>query len=223
MSDTYPGRHTPATPASEHSVREFHIQQVLSRARFATLVQVKKVTNTGTVEKTGTVDVIPLVNMQDGQGKNFKHVQMYNLPYFRLGAGDKAVIMDPKVDDIGIAVFADRDISTVKKTRKQGPPGSRRRNSMADGLFIGIYLGDKPKCYVRFTDDDKIIVSPDEAKTIIQIEKDKIKLKAQPLAIYLRPTRIDLGKLDAPYAVVTSAGDSQKVFAVISEDDGTDS
>jgi len=207
---------------SEHNVRQFHIERMLSRMSTATLVKVTKVTNTGTVEKTGSVDVQPLVNMQDGLGKNFKHVTAYNLPYFRLGSGDKAVIMDPKVGDIGLAVFADRDISTVKSTRKQGPPGSWRRFSMADGMFIGLYLGDKPTCYVRFTDDDQIIVTPDDGTTIAQLEAGKIKLKVQPLAIYLRSTRIDLGKLDAPHAVSTVDGPSTKVFAVISEDDGTD-
>lgn len=218
----YPGQQQPSTPTSEYSAQRFHIQRMLSRVSTATLVKVEKCTNKGEVKKVGTVDVTPMINLQDGTNKQFKHVQAYNLPYFRLqGGSDKAVIMDPKPGDWGVAVFADRDISTAKKTKKQGPPGSKRRFSMADGMFFPCFLGDKPTCYVQFTDDGKIVASPDDGKTQFIVEKNKISMKVQNpnTAVYLTPGRVDLGKLNAPHAVSTVDGPSTKVFAVIDEVD----
>ena len=158
------------------------MERVLSRVSSATLVQVKKVTNKGEVKEVGTVDVLPLVNMQDGAAKQFKHQVVHGIPYFRLqGGADKAVIMDPKVDDIGVMVLADRDISKVKKTKKQAPPGSWRRFDMADGLFFPCFLGGKPKTYVQFTDDNKINLSPDEGATVLCIEKDKVTITSKTI------------------------------------------
>lgn len=214
----YPGQESPRSDKSEFNKQRFMVEQMTARMSTATLVQVKKVTNKGEVEKTGFVDVLPLVNMIDGLGKTFKHGVVHNIPYFRIqGGASKAIIMDPKVGDIGVAIFADRDISSVKRNRKQSPPGSFRRFDMADGLFFPCFLGDKPTCYVRFTDDDKIIASPDDNKTTITIEKDKITMETETLAVYVQKTRIDLGKLNAPHAVMTADGPSEKVFAVIGE------
>ena len=173
MSDDkyYPGHHIPTTPASELNQRQFHMERVLSRVSSATLVQVKKVTNKGEVKEVGTVDVLPLVNMQDGFAKQFKHQVVHGIPYFRLqGGADKAVILDPKVNDIGVMVLADRDISKVKKTKAQAPPGSWRRFDMADGLFFPCFLGGKPKCYVQFTDDLQVNISPDGGTTVFNIK-----------------------------------------------------
>jgi hypothetical protein len=48
-----------------------------------------------------------------------------------------------------------------------------------------------------------------------------IKNKIGDVATYVQPKRVDLGKKNAPYAVMTSAGPSKRVFAVIDEpDDG---
>lgn len=174
------------------------MERVLSRVSSATLVQVKKVTNKGEVKEVGTVDVLPLVNMQDGFAKQFKHQVVHGIPYFRLqGGADKAVIMDPKVDDIGVMVLADRDISKVKKNKKQSPPGSWRRFDMADGLFFPCFLGGKPKCYVQFTDDNKINLSPDEGTTVLCIEKDKVTITSKTIQFKADNVYLEDGAADA--------------------------
>lgn len=195
MSDQYyPGQHTPTTPASELNKRQFHIERVLSRVSTATLAQVKKVVNKGEVKEVGSIDALPLVNMQDGFAKQFKHQVIHNIPYFRLQGGtDKAVIMDPKVGDIGVLVFADRDISKVKKTKAQAPPGSWRRFDMADGLFFPCFLGGKPTSYVQFEDDGTINVSPDDGKTVVKVKKNLITASINGILIAVSPNRVDLG------------------------------
>jgi hypothetical protein len=183
VTEIFPGQQRPSTPTSEYNADRFHILNVLNRVSTATLVKVNKVTGGGNAA-VGTVDVTPLVNMQDGNSKQFKHAVAYKLPYFRLQGGKNAVIIDPKAGDIGVAVFADRDISTVKKTKKQGPPGSRRRFSMADGLFFPCFLGEKPDNYVQFADGDKIFVMQKD-KSALVVTKDYVQMKNKDKGLHI--------------------------------------
>jgi len=148
---------------SEFNSQSFLIYSILSKISTATLVQVKKVTNTGGVSAVGTVDILPLVNQIDANGNSFPHGKIYQCPYFRLQGGTNAIILDPQVGDIGIAIFADRDISSViaNKTQSnpQSNPGSRRRFDMADGLYIGGTLNPTPQQYIQFNTSGITITS----------------------------------------------------------------
>src|SRR5665647_228612 len=163
---------------SDFNAHQFMIEQGLNRMSKVAIVQITKVTAKGEAAPTGVVSVVPLVKMQDALGNVHAHGAIHNLAYFRLqGGANKAIIMDPKVGDIGVAVFADRDISAAKKknaawdgtrsaTDAQTPPGSFRKHDMADGMFFGCFLGGKPTCRIQFTDDDKIIFTPDDLSLI---------------------------------------------------------
>jgi hypothetical protein len=139
----------------------FLIQQALAQIENATLVKIVGVTNAGGVTAVGFVDVQPLVNQVSGQaGDAVPHGVVHNLPYFRLQGGANAVILDPVIGDIGIAVIAGRDISRVKSTRKQANPGSRRRFDWADGLYIGGVLNGAPTQFIAFSSTGIAITSP---------------------------------------------------------------
>lgn len=138
----------------------FAVQQAISKLQTATLVRVEACTNAGALSPVGNVDVTPLVNQIDADGNPTPHVTVYGLPYLRLQGGTDAVIIDPKPGDIGIAVFASRDISKVKSTRKQANPGSFRTYDFADGLYVGGILNGAPQQYVRFSAAGVEIVSP---------------------------------------------------------------
>lgn len=218
MSDVsyYPGQHTPTTPTSPFNERHFHIERVLSRVSTATLAQVQKVTTSGLVADVGQVNILPLVNMQDGSGKQFKHQVVNNVPYFRLQGGTKAIIMDPKVGDTGVAVFADRDISSVKKTKKQGPPGSWRRFDFADGLFFPCFLGSAPTSYLQFKDDGSIVISPDNGTTTITVDvAGKVQINVGGFLFSIQPSRMDIncGYGDGDSRVVCEAGPIPNVWA----------
>jgi len=154
VSDTYAhfGSETVASARSHFNATSFLIERILNRAATATLGQVQAVTNTpGQVTAVGQVDVLPLVNQIDGSGNATPHQVVHGLPYFRFQGGSNAVLCDPQVGDIGLVVFCDRDISSVKASGKQANPGSRRRFDMADGIFIGLCLGGAPNQYIAFT------------------------------------------------------------------------
>lgn len=192
MSDTSQGEQgfgqmDPSNTSSQFNAIEFLIQQTLGRTRTMIIVQVKKVKNaeggeaTDDVEAVGFVDVQPMVNMLDGNGNSTPHGIVNNMPYTRIQGGKNAVIMTPKVGDIGWAAIADRDISAVKKSKEVSNPGSLREFNLADGVYLGGILNGVPENFVQFTSDDKIKV---KAKSDISVESDtKIVLKAPDIAL----------------------------------------
>lgn len=150
QKNAYPGQAQNTAPGSDYNTWVFLITQVLSRVSTAKLVEVVACTNAGGLSAVGFVDVRPLVAQVDGAGQTTPHGIVYGLPYARLQGGASAVILDPAAGDIGLAVFADRDISAVKATRKAGPPGSARSYDMADGVYVGGVLNGAPAQYVQF-------------------------------------------------------------------------
>lgn len=216
---------TPSYPQSrephfetEYGAHWFRMLQLVNRISTAQVVQVKSVTVNGQVGPVGQLDATPLVGMLDGANNVSQHGTVHSLAYFRLQGGSKAVIMDPVADDIGVAIICDRDIQSVKKNQAASPPASRRRFDLADGIFLGVVMSkNAPTSYVRFLDDGSIELSPDNGTTIVRVKAGEIDLLTNDACVYVRPTRIDLGKKDAPHAVMTDGGASQRVFAVIDE------
>lgn len=136
------------------------IREALDNTRTATLVQVVSVTNAGDVSAVGYVDVQVLVHRVDGAGQVIDAGIVHDVPYFRLQGGTNAVILDPEIGDIGIALMADRDISSVKATKAPAAPGSNRKHDMADALYLGGVLNGVPQQYVRFAAGGISLVSP---------------------------------------------------------------
>jgi hypothetical protein len=160
MNDAYLGTQEPASGAGEFNAMSYLVTQILNRASTSTLVQVVAVTNSGGLSPVGFVDVHPMVAQLDGNGGAVPHGVVHSLPYFRLQGGTNAVILDPQVGDIGIAIFADHDISAVKQSSKPALPGSRRRFDMADGMYMGGFLNAVPVQYVQFAAAGITVSSP---------------------------------------------------------------
>lgn len=175
MMDGYSGQQGLADASDEFNVWTFVIEQMLGLVRTATLVQVKAVTNDGDLSPVGFIDAQPLVKQIDGIGIATPHGTIFNLPYFRLQGGTNAIILDPKVGDIGIAIIADRDISAVKTTKAEANPGSFRRFDLADGIYLGGVLNGTPEQYIGFTDDG--IKLADKNGNVIQMKPGSIAIK----------------------------------------------
>lgn len=158
------GALTPWSTEGDYNVQYFAIQQALSKLQTATLVRVESCTNDGGVSPFGLVDVTPLVAQVDGTGELTPHVTAYQLPYLRLQGGSSAFILDPKAGDIGIAIFASRDISNVKSTQGPSGPGSGRQYDLSDGMYLGGLLNAAPTQYIRFSDAGIEIVTPGDAE-----------------------------------------------------------
>lgn len=136
---------------SEYNALDFFFKMREAKISTATPVKVIAVYAGRT---TGYVDVLPLVTYVDGMGKTVQPVTLYHLPYFRLQGGNVAIITDPVVGDIGIAVFMHSDSSNViVGTDEPQQPASFRKHSQSDGYYIGGFLNKAPNCYLELNQD----------------------------------------------------------------------
>jgi hypothetical protein len=135
---------------NEYNALRFVIDQALAEVQSVSVVQVQACTNTGSLALAGTVNVQVLVNLMTADGTALKHGIVNGLPYVRMQGGPNAIILDPAVGDIGVALFCSRDISAVVANKKQSNPGSFRRFDWADGIYLGGLLNALPTNYVQF-------------------------------------------------------------------------
>lgn len=154
----YQGQATPYAEPNLVNALDYMIRQVVAEKAFASLVKVLSVTGGG-VSAPPPVSVQPMVNQIDGNANQTPHGEIFDIPVFRMQAGNAAVIIDPVVGDIGAAIICDRDISNVKQTGAPAGPGSFNQNDYADGLYFGEFLGGTPENYVQVTQSGMNIVS----------------------------------------------------------------
>lgn len=156
----------PTSASSPEAASLFMLRRELAKVRTTTLAQVTAVTNSGALAPIGTLTIQILVSQTDGAGNLIPAGQVFNVPYSRLAGGQNAIIMDPQVGDIGIVGFGDRDLSTVISTKAQAGPGSNRRHSWSDALWVAtLPLGVTPNQYLQFNAAGITVVTPQQFQT----------------------------------------------------------
>lgn len=181
------GQQELSTPNTEFNIQQFLIKQAIGRMNTATLVRVETVRAPVGVAPVGFVDVTPLVNQIDGANQAVPHTRVFNLPYVRIQGGANAVIVDPQPGDIGICVFAQADISSVKASKDVSNPGSKRRFDMADGMYIGGALNTTPERYVMI-DDNGITI---EGVATVTIHGDNTTINADNATVNADQTTVN--------------------------------
>jgi len=214
MSSGYNSNQRPASASSEFNAVSFLVRALLSGTATAKLVKVMGVTNDGSLEPSGTVDIQPLVNQVDGIGQAVPHGTIYKCPYMRMQGGANAIILDPVVGDLGVAVFADRDSSSAIANKGQANPGSSRQFDMADGLYLGGLLNGVPSQFVQFFAAGIQITSP----TAIKLDAPSITLTAPSISLIASagilldtPTVTATGDIDASGTVSATEVDAPTV------------
>lgn len=152
MSDVGAGQQEPVDSNSDYSVQTFIIGQMLALMDTLKIVQVVAVHGGGTGAPPPTVDVRPLVNQLDGAGNATPHGIVRGVKVLRPQVGGSAIVMDPKVGDYGFVIAADRDSSNVAPGSGMVNPGSYRKYSISDGIYVGGVCGAAPTQWVQFTD-----------------------------------------------------------------------
>lgn len=142
----------------------FVITKLLRSLHTADLVKV--LTVYPTAGKVGFVDVQPLVLNQDTNGFVIAQTPIYKIPYFQLQGGHSAVILAPSIGDIGLAIFAERDITNVIATQKEGAAPTQRTFNTADGLYVGGVLNPDPTQWVKFNPAGGIDISSADTLTL---------------------------------------------------------
>lgn len=161
----YGGTQSPQSAQGQFNALSFVIAQMMARINVAAVVRVMAVDDSGDDDTAGTVDVQPMVNQLDGSLHMVPHGTIFQLPYVRIQGGENAFVVIPQVGDLGVAIFADRDISTVKTTKEQANPGSLRRFDMADGIYLGGMLNAAPTRFIRI-DGTGVTITGVEAVTV---------------------------------------------------------
>lgn len=182
MTDTVVGQQNPGTLGSEYNVLVFVIAQLLARVQTATLVKVISCTNDGGLAPVGRVVVQPMI-FQVSSLQIVPHGEISDVPYQRMQGGANAIILDPEPNDLGICVFASRDIANVKAD-PQGAiaaggatPGSAGQFDWSDGLYLGGVLNGMPTQFIRFAAGLIEIVSP----TKITLRAPTVEIDASTL------------------------------------------
>ncbi len=179
-SEVPTGQQKPSSTWGEFNNMAFMVQQALGKLQTATLVRVDNCTNSGGLSPVGFVDITPLVNQLDAAGNPTPHVTIFNVPYFRMQGGKNAIIIDPEPGDIGVAVFASRDLTKVKSVKGQANPGSFRQYSFSDALYLGGMLNATPEQYVQFSTTGIRMHSPTQIKLDapdIRLESDTVEIE----------------------------------------------
>jgi len=160
---------TPASVANEFATLQFIFRQLMNGMATAALVRVKACTNSGGLAPVGKVDLQLLTDLVTEDGQTFPQGAVFNAPYMRMQGGTNAVILDPEAGDIGLCVFAMRDITPIKKDPDAArnrepspgaPPGSKRAYSFSDALYVGGMLNGVPVQFIQFSADGIVIKSP---------------------------------------------------------------
>lgn len=159
--------------ASPHNADVFVINQILAKFRTVALVQVQSCSNDGGLAPWGTVVATPVINMVNGIGQVQQYSPIYNLPYIRIQGGTDAIIIDPKPNDLGLALICDRDISSAKNATAAplGPvnfnPATSRIARLADGVYLGGCLNGIPLRSIQFDDLGNIVLTALTAVKIV--------------------------------------------------------
>ncbi len=73
------------------------------------------------------------------------HGIVYGVPYFRMQGGPWAIVLDPAANDFGFIIAAARDITAVEANPGIQTPGSLRKYSYSDGIYVGGVFNAVPK------------------------------------------------------------------------------
>lgn len=156
----------------EANISEFIFNTLMARNSFIQLVMVSK------VKEGPLLDVIPLVSGFSADGSRIDNTPVFNVPVWRLQRGASAVIMDPVEGDIGLMLCCDRDITKVRKEKKESLPASMRVHSKSDGIYLGGLLNAEPTQYVKFSNDGIDIVSP----LLVNVNSNVVSINAESRA-----------------------------------------
>lgn len=107
------------------------------------------------------VDVLPLVaDVRSEDQTIIPGSEVFNIPVWRLQRGNSAIIMNPVVGDIGMIAIADTDTTVARSSRKESVPGSGRRHSLSDAIYLGGLLNAIPNQVIEFADGSINIRTP---------------------------------------------------------------
>jgi hypothetical protein len=159
------------TGSSEYNVLDFVIRSIVcGLVNTAIPVRVDKVERPAEGGGAGYLSATPLIKMRSAKGDALDVVSIPKLRWFRLQHGTAAIIVDPKPGDIGLAVFAQQDVSALNGGSEPIQPGSFRCYSISDGFYFGGFWGQKPTTFIRIEDNGQVTVTAPQSVVVNSID-----------------------------------------------------
>ncbi len=109
---------------------------ILNTVNVAIPVRVDSVERNADGMGAGYLSATPLIQQRDASGNALPNVSIPKLRYFRYQHGTASIICDPKVGDVGLAVFAHQDVSGLDGGNEPKPPLSFRVFDVSDGFYL---------------------------------------------------------------------------------------
>ena len=155
------------TASSEYNALHFIITSIIKGlVNTAIPVRVDAIERPGTGGGARYLSATPLVKMRSAAGDALESVSIPKLRWFRLQHGKAAIVVDPKPGDIGLAVFAQQDVSALNGGNEPVQPGSFRAYDMSDGFYIGGFFGPPPTTFVHIEDSGDIVITGPKNVTV---------------------------------------------------------
>lgn len=199
------------TGTSNFNALDFMIQSTIKgMINTAIPVRVDAIERPADASGATYLSATPLICQRDADGNALPSVSIPKLRWFRYQHGTAAIICDPKPGDIGLAIFAQQDVSTLSGGNQPVQPGSFRCFDMSDGFYIGGFWGQKPTTYIRIEDTGDItIIAPTSTKhtsPTITVNCDTATVNAtQSVNITAPNTNVD-GKLTVTGLITGQGG-----------------
>ncbi|GAB1824734.1 phage baseplate assembly protein [Turicimonas sp. TL08] len=167
--------------SNETNALNFFVSSLISKIVSTSLpVVVTAVERSGKDKGAGYVSVKPLLQPRNNKGQGLQVTNIPKLPYFRLQHGKAAVICDPKVGDIGLAVVAKNDISNINGDNTPKVPATFRQFDPSDSFYIGGFWGKAPEVFIHLEDEGTIAI---EAPQEVTIKTKSAKVEAQTMEV----------------------------------------
>ena len=167
--------------SGEYNALMFIIQNaVKGMVNTAIPVRVDSVTRPGEGGGAGYLSATPLVMMRGANGDSLAPVSIPRLRWLRIQHGAAAFICDPKPGDIGLAVFAQQDVSNLNGGNQPVPQGSFRCFDMSDGFYLGGFWGQKPTTFVHLEDAGQIRIVTTQS---IESEAPQVSVECQSATV----------------------------------------
>lgn len=154
---------------------DYFVQSLISKVVSTSIpVVVTAVERIGTSQGAGYVSVKPLLQPRNNDGQGLQVTNIPKLPYFRLQHGKAAIVCDPKVGDIGLAVVAKNDISNINGDNTPKVPATFRQFDPSDSFYIGGFWGSAPEVFIHLEDSGEIHI---KATKEVKVEAPTCKIE----------------------------------------------
>ena len=171
---------------SEYNMRNFLITSLIAY----TVNTCYAVTVTDVDTDNLKVSVKPLISQRDADNNKIELPEIFNVPYFRYGAGNTAVKLDPQPGDIGFFIVFKSDSNNIKKgDSSQILPDTFINFPLYSGVYIGGILMDEPENYIEIK-DDSIKINANK-KVVINCQTAEINAESE---VNINAPNINLGE-----------------------------